>query len=119
MAVYDWVALTWPEVRDLAQAGAVAILPVGAIEAHGPHLPLGTDLIIAGAMARDGAARLDRHGIDAIVLPPFTYTPAPFAAAFAGTVSTPIVANTQILVAIARSVAQHGFRALALANEPP
>ena len=101
MAVYDWIALTWPEARDLAQtgAGAVAILPVGAIEAHGPHLPLGTDLIIAEAMARAGAARIDRHGIDAIVLPPFSYTPAPFAAAFAGTLSTPIAANTEMLVA--------------------
>src|SRR5437762_2290411 len=50
--------MTWEETRDAAGPGSVAILPVGAIEAHGPHLPLETDVIIAQAMARSGAARL-------------------------------------------------------------
>src|SRR5205809_1016345 len=39
MAVLDLAQLTWEEVRDLDRAKAVAILPVGAIEAHGPHVP--------------------------------------------------------------------------------
>ncbi len=51
-------AMTWEEARAAAGPGSVAILPVGAIEAHGPHLPLETDVIIAEAMARSGAAKL-------------------------------------------------------------
>ena len=43
--------MTWLEARDAAGPRTVAILPVGAMEAHGPHLPLDTDVIIAQAMA--------------------------------------------------------------------
>ncbi len=53
-------AMTWEEARDAAGAASVAILPVGATEAHGPHLPLETDVIIAGAMARSGAVGWQR-----------------------------------------------------------
>ena len=63
-------AMTWEEARDAAGPGSVAILPVGAIEAHGPHLPLETDVIIAQAMARAGAARLAARGVSVVVLPP-------------------------------------------------
>ena len=69
-------AMTWEEARDAAGPGSVAILPVGAIEAHGPHLPLETDVIIAQAMARSGAARLAARGLRVVVLPPLTYTAA-------------------------------------------
>ena len=80
-------AMTWEEARDAAGPGSVAILPVGAVEAHGPHLPLETDVIIAQAMARSGAARLAARGPRAVVLPPLTYTAAAFAQGFAGTIS--------------------------------
>src|SRR6266699_6531059 len=80
MAVLDLAQLTWEEVRDLDRAKAVAILPVGAVEAHGPHLPLATDVIIAETMARAAAARLATHGYDAVLLPPLAYTAAEFAA---------------------------------------
>src|SRR5437016_266112 len=44
MAVLDLAHLTWEEVRDLDRTKTVAIVPVGAVEAHGPHLPLATDV---------------------------------------------------------------------------
>ena len=52
MPVHRLSDMTWEEVRDTDRRNAVAILPVGAVEAHGPHLPLGTDVIIAEAMAK-------------------------------------------------------------------
>lgn len=55
MTVHVLTSMTWPAVSQLPVQQTVAILPTGAIEAHGPHLPLGTDLIIAEAMARAGA----------------------------------------------------------------
>ncbi|HWN67087.1 MAG TPA: creatininase family protein, partial [Haliangium sp.] len=58
MPVLRLAEMTWEELRDVPRERAVAILPVGATEAHGPHLPLGTDVIIAEAMARRGAERL-------------------------------------------------------------
>ena len=46
--------MTWTEVDEAMKDRPVAILPVGAIEAHGPHLPLTTDTVIATEMAKRG-----------------------------------------------------------------
>ncbi|HYO47513.1 MAG TPA: creatininase family protein [Gemmatimonadota bacterium] len=108
--------MTWEEARDLERGRTVAILPIGAIEAHGPHLPLATDGVIAEAMARAGAAALEARGIPTVLLPSLPYTTAGFAAAFPGTISASQTAVTAILSDIARSIGRHGFRALAIAN---
>lgn len=51
--------MTWPEVNEAVQAGVgTVILPLGATEQHGPHLPLGTDTIRAEALAERLAERL-------------------------------------------------------------
>jgi creatinine amidohydrolase len=49
--VTSWAALRWPEVHDATRARPVALLPFGAVEEHGPHLPLGTDIDVADALA--------------------------------------------------------------------
>jgi creatinine amidohydrolase len=114
--VQPLAAMTWEEARDAAGPGSVAILPVGAIEAHGPHLPLETDVIIAQAMARTGAARLAARGLRVLVLPPLTYTSAGFARGFAGTLSLRPETVVATLVDIADSLRQHGYTVLAIAN---
>ena len=63
MSVHDLCSMTWPAFQALDASTVVAILPLGAIEAHGPHLPLGTDIVIAEAMARAGAERLSARGL--------------------------------------------------------
>jgi creatinine amidohydrolase len=108
--------MTWEEARDTAGSNSVAILPVGAIEAHGPHLPLETDVIIAQAMARSGAARLSSRGLRVTTLSPLTYTVAGFAQAFAGTISLRAETATATVVDIAGSLSRHGFEVLAIAN---
>jgi creatinine amidohydrolase len=108
--------LPWTEVDALDRYRTVPILPVGAVEAHGPHLPLGTDAILAEAMAEAGAERLAGRDLIPLLLPTVAYSPAPFAAAFAGTVGIDPAALTAALVGIARSLAHHGFGSLAFAN---
>jgi creatinine amidohydrolase len=49
-----WEDEAWPDVRDLA--GEVGLVPVGATEQHGPHLPTGTDTIIAVALSERASA---------------------------------------------------------------
>jgi creatinine amidohydrolase len=110
------LGLTWEEVRDLDRSRAVAVLPLGAIEAHGPHLPLGTDVVIAEAMARAGAERIESQGLAALVLPPLPFAPAPFAASFPGTLSVAPATVTALVVELASELTRHGFAALALAN---
>jgi creatinine amidohydrolase len=116
MAVHHLSALTWPMARDLAGARAVAVLPVGAIEAHGPHLPLATDVIIAEAMARDGAARLSESGFEVVLLPALPFSAAPYAAAFPGTIDVQAGTMSGVVVAVARSLARHGVSTMAVAN---
>src|SRR5688500_5619782 len=108
MPVHALATMTWTEVRALAAARTVAVLPTAAIEAHGPHLPLGTDIVIAEAMARAGAVRLASRGLEVLVLPSLPVSPAPFAAAFAGTIHTPAEATTLMVTGVARSMAEHG-----------
>lgn len=108
--------MTWTDVRDLDRARTTAVLPVGAIEAHGPHLPLATDVIIAEAMAGAGADALAAAGRAAVILPPLAYTAAPFAAAFPGTLPAPGAAVTAAVTEVARALTAQGFAALAIAN---
>ena len=107
--------MTWTEVDEALEKRPVAILPVGAIEAHGPHLPLNADTIIATEMAKRGAAKLEEHGVHALILPPVNFTVAEFGAAFAGTISVPPETATALLRDVCISAAKK-FRAVALAN---
>jgi creatinine amidohydrolase len=107
--------MTWTEVDEALKDRPVAILPVGATEAHGPHLPLSTDTVIATEMARRGAAKLKDHGIHSLILPPVSFTVSDFGADFAGTITVP----PATAVAILRDVcvaASKKFRAVAVAN---
>lgn len=110
--------LPWTEIRDalVGDAPVVAILPCGAIEAHGPHLPLGTDIIISDGMARRAAAELEAGGIRAFVLPALAYAPAGYAEEFAGTISIRSETARALLLDIAASLKAQGFACLALAN---
>ncbi len=110
-----WLATaTYEEVAALDRARAVVVLPLGATEAHGPHLPLSTDVIIVEAMARSGAARLAARGIPVAVAPTVALTPVPFAAAFAGSVGIEPATLTATLVDTAAALAGHGFGRLVL-----
>lgn len=116
MAVHHLRAMSWPAVEALDLGKVVAVLPLGALEAHGPHLPLGTDIVIAEAMAQAGAERLSSCGYEVVVLPAIPVAPAPFAAAFAGTIDTSADAATAIIVGIAKSLGRAGVRTLVIAN---
>jgi len=82
-----WGEKTYREVATRDRDRIVAILPLGAVEAHGPHLPLVTDGLIAEAMAAEAARRLETRGLEPMVLPTLDYSAAPFARQFAGTIS--------------------------------
>ncbi len=109
---------TWPSVRDVLQSGrkAVAILPCGATEAHGPHLPLNTDVIISETMAAHALTDLEQRGYAAAILPPLAYMPAGYAEAFPGTVTVGVATAKALMLDIAMNLKTQGFACLALAN---
>lgn len=109
-------AMTWEEARDAAGPQTAAILPVGAVEAHGPHLPLETDVIIAQAMARAGSTALHASGIAAVILPPLCYTAAGFARGFSGTISLHPSTVSATIADIAANLSRQGYQIFAIAN---
>ena len=110
-----WAELTYPEAERLAE-GAVALLPVGAVEAHGPHLPLATDGVISGAMAEEAARRLESDGHRVALLPALDFTAAPFAAGFAGTLSVRPETVTALIADLGAALARQDVAVLAIAN---
>ncbi|WP_420449743.1 creatininase family protein [Candidatus Palauibacter sp.] len=116
MTLHRLSDLTWEEVGALDLERTVAILPVGATEAHGPHLPLDTDVTIAEAMAESGARRLSANGLEVVLLDGLRYTPAAFAASFPGTIDVGAATLTALLIDIAAGLHRAGIATLAIAN---
>src|SRR3954462_4455812 len=48
---YRYEKLTWPEINDAIEMGKVCVVPCGAVEQHGPHLPLDVDLVCPNGIA--------------------------------------------------------------------
>jgi creatinine amidohydrolase len=91
--------LTWPEIERRTAAGSLLVVPLGATEQHGPHLPLSTDTDIAIALAQ----RLAEHRRDVLVAPPLGYGASGEHAGFAGTLSIGHEALTLVILELVRS----------------
>lgn len=108
--------MTWPEVAEAARANAIALVPVGSTEAHGPHLPLNVDVVIAEEACRRTALALEAQGHGAIIFPAVTYGLTDFAASFSGTISVRADVTTAYLRDILVGIAAHGFSRIAVLN---
>jgi creatinine amidohydrolase len=101
------VEMLSPEVASLLQRGHLdVLLPLGALEQHGPHLPLGTDAFIADALAREVARRAG----DMVVAPCLPVGCSDHHLSFAGTASISVEAAAAYLRSVAVSLLRHGFR---------
>lgn len=109
---------TWTDVRDhLARdAGAIVLLPVGALEAHGPHLPLATDVIIAEGLARRAAAALEQHGRTVAIAPPLVYSVTHYAGGFTGTAGVGAEAARAYVRDVCQGLGRAGFARVCLVN---
>jgi len=111
MAMWELQALPGTEAQQRLQETQVAILPMGAVEFHGAHLPVGTDSYIAAAVARRVA-----QSLDAVVLPLLPYGQVWSLYGFPGTLSVDNAALTGLICGIGRSLRQMGIPILALIN---
>jgi creatinine amidohydrolase len=107
--------MTWTEVEQALKDRPVALLPVGATEAHGPHLPVSTDTVIAAEMARRGAAKLKERGIPSLILPAVAFTVADYGAEFPGTITVLPDTAAALLRDLCVGTGKR-FRAVALCN---
>ncbi|MBC7373730.1 MAG: mycofactocin biosynthesis peptidyl-dipeptidase MftE [Frankiales bacterium] len=98
--------LTWPQAAQLR--GCVLLVPLGATEQHGPHLPLSTDTDIAVALSTRVAALRQ----DVVVAPPLPYGASGEHAGFAGTLSIGQEALELVVLELVRSASQSFDRVL-------
>jgi creatinine amidohydrolase len=110
-----WQDLTTTDFGRVDAERTVALLPVAAVEQHGPHLPLATDALINDALVR---ATLDRSVADAtlLVLPAQNVGLSPEHTSFAGTLSIRDATLLDAWTDIGRSVARAGVRKLVVLN---
>ncbi|MGE2732361.1 creatininase family protein [Mycolicibacterium vaccae] len=107
-----WGELDRDEVAAAARSGSVAVLPIGAIEQHGAHLPTGTDTLLASAVTD---AAVERTGD--IALPPVAYgCSLGHTAHWPGTLSLSVATLTSVVNDIGRWVAASGFQKLVVVN---
>ena len=108
---------TWEEVAALVGGGnAVAIVPVGSVEPHGPHLPLATDTTISQVASLRAAEELERSGTPAVVAPTVPYGVTEYAQGFAGAIGVPPDVLTALLRAIADKLLAAGFAHVSFVN---
>jgi creatinine amidohydrolase len=113
MAMIDWESLTTEDLR--APGRAIALLPLAAVEQHGPHLPLGTDAMICDAVIDDAGARLG-EAVSVLRLPTQRIGVSPEHESFPGTLSMEPEVALGAWAGIAAAVARAGIRKLVLFN---
>lgn len=103
---HKYFEMTWMEFQDKVKETPFAVLPVGALEQHGPHMPIGSDVLIAEYMAERIA-----KATGFILLPALQYTPSFSLRNFPGTMQMSDESCSQQLLEIAESLARHGIKA--------
>src|SRR3984957_2968447 len=108
----EWGQLTFEEVGELARAGIVAVLPVGATEQHGPHLGTGTDAVLA-----EHAVRAAVNQTGDLALPVLAYgCSLGHTERWPGTLSLSAATLTAMVIDIGKWLHASGFRKLVMVN---
>jgi creatinine amidohydrolase/Fe(II)-dependent formamide hydrolase-like protein len=111
---YLLAELTWPEAETRFKQVDVAILPVGAIEQHGPHLPLDTDAFDADYLARRVAEACSTP--KPLVLPMIPYGVSYHHNDFSGTLSVSPETQARLVHEVGMSAARCGITKLVIVN---
>jgi len=103
--VLEWARLTWPEAQEAVRRMPACVLPLGAIEAHGPHLPLETDNLLSTEKCRRVC---ERTGV--ILMPTLPYGQVWSLYDFPGTLSVSVYTLIAVLKDLIRSFRDKGFK---------
>lgn len=101
--------MTYEEVTELKKKTDIALIPVGSIEGHGPHLPMGVDAIQADEICKRIARRLKKDDIEILLLPPVFWGVSIQHMNFPGTITVKSNTLKNLLKDICYSLIKHGF----------
>ena len=110
---YHYGEMTWPEVKETAAAGRVAVVPVATIEDHGPHLPIDTDVRLCYA-ACDRA--VSQAADKAVLIPPVNHGYSPHHMDFPGAITIGWDTFIRYMLDVCKSLVAHGFRRILIVN---
>jgi creatinine amidohydrolase len=108
-----WSDMSWPEIDALDRDRTVLLLPTGAIEQHGRHLPVDTDIHDGYELSVRAAAA---SSVRTVVLPPVWWGMSPHHMGFPGTISLPLETYSALIRDICAAVSHHGFRRVLIVN---
>jgi creatinine amidohydrolase/Fe(II)-dependent formamide hydrolase-like protein len=100
------------EIAEAAREGAVVIVPMGAIEQHGPHLPLNTDIYDALAIAQRAAELVEEFPV--LVAPPIWWGLSNEHMDLPGTINVRLETLTAVVSDVCHSIHAHGFDKIVL-----
>jgi creatinine amidohydrolase len=104
---------TWPEIRDLPKNDRVAVIPVGAIEQHGQHLPINTDNVLVENVCSEATRRAPS---DIVLLPLVPYGACEMTGDYPGTISISPDTLINYIYDVVKSLARHGFTKVLIVN---
>jgi creatinine amidohydrolase len=111
----EWANLKASELGDLAAREAIVVLPVAAMEQHGPHLPVMVDTLLCGEVAARAARRASgRHPV--VVAPTVWSGLSEHHMPFGGTFTLDFATFCSLIECLCRSLLRHGFRRVLLLN---
>ena len=111
----EWARLKAGELRALAERDAIVVLPVAAMEQHGPHLPVMVDSLLCAEVALRTARRVAAR--QPVVVAPTVWSGlSEHHMPFGGTFTLDFATFSALLGCLCRSLASHGFRRIFLLN---
>ncbi len=104
--------MTWEEIGQRIEGGVrTVILPIGSTEQHGPHLPIGTDTLLANAVAEEAAQRTD-----VFIAPPLWFGWSPHHMILPGTITIRPEVLVELVFDVISSLRRHGLDNFVLLN---
>jgi creatinine amidohydrolase len=110
---YRYAKLAWPEIEDAVELGKVCIVPCGAVEQHGPHLPLDVDILCPTEIALGTGREIPGK---VLVLPTVAYGYTGHVMDFPGTINNHFEHFMHHVLDVTKSLAYHGFKKIILLN---
>jgi len=110
-----WTDFPAPEYDTIDADRTIALLPIAAVEQHGPHLPVGVDTILCEGVCKAGAEKAAAD-VAVVVAPTLWCGMAEHHMAFGGTFTFDIPTYRAVLLAFLRSIERHGFQRVFIVN---